>query len=111
MTPALTNTPVLETDRLSLRTPQGGDWPLFRTFVTSPRSRFVRPEEIDDAKAARTHAFHDLGWTTAVSYIHPDNARSITLAERLGATLDPKAQTPDSDPCLVYRHPRQELSQ
>ncbi|MBC7143307.1 MAG: GNAT family N-acetyltransferase [Rhodobacteraceae bacterium] len=56
------------------------------------------------AEAARAHAFRDLGWTTAVSYIDPANARSIALAERLGAIRDEKAAHPGDTPCLVYRH-------
>lgn len=64
------------------------------------------------AAAARDHAFGELGWETAVSYIHPDNARSIALAERLGATLDRQAATPAFDePCLVFRHPAPARSQ
>lgn len=59
------------------------------------------------ALAARAYAFDKLGWDTAVSYIDPRNARSIALAERLGATLDTGAIAPASDEiaCLVYRHP------
>lgn len=57
------------------------------------------------AAAARDHAFRDLGWHTAVSYIAPDNARSIALAERLGAVRDAAAAFPGDKPCLVYRHP------
>jgi len=57
------------------------------------------------AKAARAYAFRDLGWTTAVSYIDPANDRSVALAVRLGATLDPDADHPGETPCLVYRHP------
>ncbi|MEM7319687.1 MAG: GNAT family N-acetyltransferase [Pseudomonadota bacterium] len=58
------------------------------------------------ARAALDHAFDTLGWTTAVSYIDHDNARSIALAERLGAVSDPGAPRPKPDhPCLVYRHP------
>lgn len=57
------------------------------------------------AQAARAHAFGALGWDTAVSYIDPGNARSIALAERLGAVRDAGAAYPDPDkPCLVYRH-------
>lgn len=57
-------------------------------------------------QAARDHAFGPLGWTTAVSYIDPQNARSIALAERLGAVVDPTATPPVFDnPTLVYRHP------
>ncbi len=58
------------------------------------------------AGAARDHAFNTLGWDTAVSYVHPDNARSIALAERLGAVRDPHADSPGDAPCLVFRHPR-----
>jgi RimJ/RimL family protein N-acetyltransferase len=62
------------------------------------------------AVAARAHAYSVLGWTTAVSYIDPDNARSIALAERLGATLDPDAA--HHNPAdLVYRHPAPEALQ
>lgn len=57
------------------------------------------------ASAARDHAFKTLGWTTAVSYVDPENSRSIALAERLGAVVDPNAATPGDEPCLVYRHP------
>lgn len=57
------------------------------------------------ALAARSHAFDSLGWTTAVSYIDPGNVRSIALALRLGAILDPAAAAPPFDsPVLVFRH-------
>ena len=55
------------------------------------------------AAAARALALVDWGWPTLVSYIDHDNVRSRTLAERLGARLDPAATPPG--PCLVYRHP------
>ncbi len=58
------------------------------------------------ALAARDHAYRALGWTTAVSYIDRGNARSIRLAERLGATLDARAASPGSgEQTLVFRHP------
>lgn len=66
------------------------------------------------AEAALLHAFGPLGWTTAVSYIAQGNERSIRLAERLGAQLDPEAPVPvpppgaPAAPTLVYRHPRPE---
>lgn len=58
------------------------------------------------ASAARDHAFHTLGWRTAVSYIDDGNLRSIALARRLGATQDETAPKPDHDapPILVFRH-------
>lgn len=59
------------------------------------------------AVAAIGHARSQLGWTDIVHYIAPENERSIRLAERLGARLDPEATQPFPDaPCLVYRHPK-----
>lgn len=63
------------------------------------------------ARAALDHARSTLGWTEIVHYIHPDNARSITLAERLGARLDPDAEpVRPGVPCAVYRQPRPEAA-
>lgn len=56
------------------------------------------------ALATRAFAYRTLGWTTAISNIEPQNKRSIRLAERLGAVLDPKARPIDPGD-LVYRHP------
>lgn len=54
----------------------------------------------------RAWAYDTLGWTTAVSYIDRQNARSRALAERLGCSHDPDAAAPDSvHPIVVYRHP------
>lgn len=55
------------------------------------------------AVAMREWAFFDRDLTTLVSYIDPDNARSIRLAERLGATIDENAPKQDPED-LVYRH-------
>lgn len=165
------SSPILTTDRLILRRPQGQDWPGARDFYMSDRSvmagggitmglawrQFAAiighwdirgfglwavtlkgddtclglvgqwcPEDwpenelgwvmfaeaegksiaYEAARATRAYAFDTLGWTTAVSYIDTNNARSIALAERLGCTLDPDATQPKPDrPCLIYRHP------
>jgi RimJ/RimL family protein N-acetyltransferase len=57
-------------------------------------------------KAAIAHAFDALNWRTAVSYIAPENVRSIALAQKLGAKLDINAPAPAAyGACLVYRHP------
>lgn len=56
------------------------------------------------AMASRAFAYRHLGWTTAVSYIDPLNERSIRLAGRMGASLDPDAVSLDEGD-LVYRHP------
>ena len=60
---------------------------------------------LEAALCARDFAYRTLGWDTVVSYIDPDNAPSIRLAERMGATPDPDAPRPGDDPCTVYRHP------
>lgn len=58
------------------------------------------------ALEARRYAYEVLDWQRPVSYIDPDNHRSIALAERLGAVLDPDAQQPfPEQKILVYRHP------
>lgn len=62
------------------------------------------------AQAMHKYAFSELGLDTAVSYIDPANARSIALAERLGATRDENAARPENDPCLVYRHHKPEAT-
>lgn len=56
------------------------------------------------AMAAKAHVFADLGWKTAVSYIDRENSRSIALALRLGARLDPEAATIEGEKVMVYRH-------
>ena len=63
------------------------------------------------AAALRAWTYARFGWTTLVSYIDPANARSIRLAERLGARPDPEAPLPDDEACLVYRHPGPEAPQ
>lgn len=55
------------------------------------------------ASAMRDYGFEILGVQTLVSYIDRKNTRSIALAEKLGAVLDPKAKAYD-DVDLVYRH-------
>jgi RimJ/RimL family protein N-acetyltransferase len=53
MTVTLSGIPVLTTDRLTLRAPAASDWPQWRAFMASDRSAFIRPDDIDDAKAWR----------------------------------------------------------
>ena len=40
MTPHLADTPVLTTERLTLRAPQVGDWPAYAAFMTTDAARF-----------------------------------------------------------------------
>ncbi|WP_380056689.1 GNAT family N-acetyltransferase [Falsihalocynthiibacter sp. SS001] len=170
MTVRLVNTPILTTERLTLRVPRLDDFPVVSEFIHSDRSKYVRPAEVDEgmpfrvlsmfvgmwalrgyglfaiclkdtdkmigavgpwhpihwpepelgwsiydpafegkgyareaAIATRAYAFNELGWDTAVSYIHKDNAASIKLAQALGCTFDPDAEKM-SDDTRVYRH-------
>lgn len=61
------------------------------------------------ARACVDHAFDVLGWATAVSYIDPNNARSIALAEKLGAVRDDAARATKPGE-LVYRHPAPQVA-
>lgn len=59
------------------------------------------------ATACIDHAWNVLKWERMVSYIAPENARSIALAERLGAVLDPDAPPASPNiPSVTYRHRR-----
>lgn len=169
MTVTLANTPVLETERLTLRAPTKVDWPAYARFMDTDAAQFfagfrnpvmawrsfgtliwhwidrgfvpwaVTMRGIDQcigivgpkfphgwpegeltwivfgdaqgkgiafeaALAARDDAFARLNWKTAVSYVEPENSRSVALAHRLGAKLDENAPTPGG-PVVAYRHP------
>lgn len=59
------------------------------------------------ATAARNHAFETLGWSTLVSYIAAENARSVALARRLGAYRDTAAEAALNIAHMqVWRHER-----
>ncbi len=63
------------------------------------------------AQAALKDARERLGWREIVHYINPENARSVALAERLGAVYDPEAPQPFEDrPALIYRQPKSEVA-
>ncbi|MEM6972106.1 MAG: GNAT family N-acetyltransferase [Pseudomonadota bacterium] len=44
-TVTLSDTPVIETERLILRAPVAGDWPFWASFFTSDRARFIGGED------------------------------------------------------------------
>jgi len=56
------------------------------------------------AERARDYAYGALGWTTAISLIATENAPSIRVAERLGATFERVVQFRGSE-CAIFRHP------
>ena len=58
-------------------------------------------------RAVLAHLRDDRGWTRAVSYIAPDNERSVALAMRLGATNEgpcPAYEGPSAVPHDTWRH-------
>lgn len=61
MTVTLSNTPVIETERLILRAPVAEDWPVWREFVLSDRARFIRPEGDYSAREAWRGFGHVVG--------------------------------------------------
>jgi len=51
-----------------------------------------------------TWAWDDLGFTTCVAFVDPDNRSSRSVAKSLGGALDPDAPNPfDDDPIDVWR--------
>ena len=84
-----------------------GDWPEpeLGWTIWTPEAE-GRGYAFEAVTALRRHAYGDLGWPTAVSYIDARNDRSIALARRLGCTLDETADRPARDePLMVWRHP------
>lgn len=56
------------------------------------------------ARRVRDHAYRDLGWTTLISTVDPDNHASARVAQRLGArrdgTFELRGEVMD-----IWRHP------
>lgn len=63
------------------------------------------------AIAVRRYAYETLGWTTAISLIMTDNARSIALAERLGCVRDGMYAHATAGEVPIWRHPGPEALQ
>ena len=57
------------------------------------------------ALAARDYAYATLGWSSVVSLVAPDNARSAALARRLGAKVEGQHPHPLFGPLDIWRHP------
>jgi RimJ/RimL family protein N-acetyltransferase len=56
------------------------------------------------ARRARDFAYRQLGWTTLISCIAPENVASQRVAHRLGATLERSIEL-RSRTAGIYRHP------
>lgn len=62
------------------------------------------------ALAARDHAYRHMGFVTLSSNILPGNARSVALAERLGAVKEGEYCNVTHGTEMVYRHPAPEVT-
>lgn len=85
------------------------DWPENEIGWTLFAGAEGRSVGFEAARVARDCLYRRFGWTTAVSYVDPENARSARLAERLGCVRDDTApRTERLSDCLIFRHPAPE---
>ena len=90
--------------RVGLWFPEG--WPEPEIgWTLSGRDVEGRGFALEAAVAARRYAYGPLNWATAISLIDPANARSVLLAERLGARLEGDFRHERFGAMQVYRHP------
>ena len=57
------------------------------------------------ALEARRFAYEELGWTTLISLIMPDNIRSKALADRMGCSYEGTFPHEDYGDMHIWRHP------
>ncbi len=67
------------------------DWPGLEVGWTLGREHWGRGYASEAARAAVAWARRELGVAHLIALIHPDNARSIRVAERLGFALEGRA--------------------
>lgn len=72
--------------RIGLWNPEG--WPGLEVGWLLGKQYWGHGFATEGGRAALAYARDSLGKTSAISVIHPDNQRSIALAERLGAVRD-----------------------
>jgi RimJ/RimL family protein N-acetyltransferase len=80
------------------------DWPELEVGWRVLREQQGRGYATEAARRVRDYAYDELGATTLVSYIDPENRPSIRVAERLGAHHDGTIEL-RGRPAEVYRHP------
>jgi RimJ/RimL family protein N-acetyltransferase len=86
--------------RLGFWQPEG--WPDFEIGWMLRRSCWGRGFATEGARAALRYAFTEMGRSHVISLIHPDNAASVRVAERVG---ERPAGTVEllGKPALMYR--------
>lgn len=72
--------------RIGLFNPEG--WPGFEIGWVLAKASWGRGYATEGARRVLDHAFTDMGSDHVISLIHPDNAASIRVAERLGETIE-----------------------
>ena len=63
------------------------------------------------AIAARAWAYRTLRWSSVISCVAGDNARSEALAKRMGCEIEGVFEHPDYGPLNIWRHPAPEALQ
>lgn len=81
------------------------DWPEREIAWSLFDAGLGRGVAYEASVAARDYAYTTLGWTAAASMIVADNARSIALAKRLGATFEQTYAHPTLGDMQIWRHP------
>jgi RimJ/RimL family protein N-acetyltransferase len=76
--------------RVGFLNPEG--WPGFELGWVLAREHWGKGYATEAGRRALAHAFERMGRDHVISLIHPDNANSIRVAERLGERLE--ARTP-----------------
>jgi RimJ/RimL family protein N-acetyltransferase len=66
------------------------------------RESWGRGLATEGALVARDHAFGELGLTRVVALVHPENAASIRVAEKLGMRFERERRSRHGTPELVY---------
>ena len=91
--------------RIGFWNPEG--WPGFELGWMLRRSYWGRGYATEGARAALDFAFDHLAQPQVISLIHPENAASIRVAQRLGERLIDSTEVLGK-PALVYRISREE---
>jgi RimJ/RimL family protein N-acetyltransferase len=83
-------------------------WPGIEVAWTVRRDRWGEGIATEGGAAALEYAFTELGRDRVISIIHPENAASIRVAEKLGLTLSEGPVDMGGQPRNIYAVSRQE---
>jgi RimJ/RimL family protein N-acetyltransferase len=86
--------------RIGFLKPEG--WPAFEIGWTLAQHAWGKGFAIEGARTALQYAFTELDQPHVISLIHPENIRSIKVAERLGEKLEGKTRLLDQWDVLIY---------